>query len=413
MFQKFFKKQTLENVNLLLFLMSIASIFLSRFKIYPVLFMATAIFMGLYIWIFGGFRFTKVQKYMFLFCIWALFTTAIHSVTGFYNPSKELILKFTINICFFIVSSIYITQLENKNLKKYIIYTIEAIIIANFVQLIYIYINHGLFVGLLRGDFRNSSDAYIITSFSNILGAENKNIWASKVALTQAAYYFAIISGFNQCKRSFSKKVLMLAINALTILMLLSRTSQVAMMIPYIFVVFSFVNGKDFYKKYKKYIIAALSVVIILAGAVFFKKFFHLKLDMNDGGLTRVYIWVKFFSNMFQNTAILFGRGLGYAAHFVEHVVKRSESNLHNVILNITLEQGIIGATLYMAFIVSLFKEVVNKKNIVAFGAIVLVPFLTITTLQYLGYDNDLVLFFLLLYIFKSKGELNGRSGIR
>lgn len=413
MFQKIFKKQTLENINLLLFLMSIASIFLSRFKIYPVLFLGTSIFMGLYIWNFGGFKVTKVQKYIFLFCIWALFTTAIHSVNGFYNPSKGLIVKFTINIVFFFVSSIYITQVESKNLKKYIIYAIEAIIIANFIQLIYIYIVHGLFAGLLRGDFRNSSDAYIITSFSNILGAENKNIWASKIALTQAAYYFIVTVEFNEYKRSFGKKALIFVINVLTILMLLSRTSQLAMMLPYAFVVFNLVKGKDFYQRYKKYIMAVLGVCIILAGAVFFKKFFHLKLDMNDGGLTRIYIWVKFFSNMFQNTAILFGRGLGYAAHFVEHVVKRSESNLHNVILNITLEQGIVGATLYMAFIVNLFKAVANRKNIVAFGSIVLVPFLIVTTLQYLGYDNDLVLFFLLLYIFKSKGELNGRSGIR
>lgn len=57
---------------------------------------------------------------------------------------------------------------------------------------------------------------------------------------------------------------------------------------------------------------------------------------MTDGGFTRLYIWKEFIISVF-DTHFIVGNGIGYSAYFIQDILGRFESNLHNVFLNIFL----------------------------------------------------------------------------
>ncbi|NGT79832.1 O-antigen ligase domain-containing protein, partial [Clostridium perfringens] len=93
------------------------------------------------------------------------------------------------------------------------------------------------------------------------------------------------------------------------------------------------------------------------------------------------------------------GNGIGYSAYFIQDILGRFESNLHNVFLNIFFELGIIGIVLYITFIIQFFKDFITRKNILKNLFMIIFPMLAIVCLQYLGYDNDLVVTLTLLII--------------
>ena len=59
-----------------------------------------------------------------------------------------------------------------------------------------------------------------------------------------------------------------------------------------------------------------------------------------------------------------------------------------------------MGIGAYISFLVFYFKEIINKSNIVKVIFTLLIPFGAITMLQYLGFDNDIVMFFILILVY-------------
>ncbi|EOU1940583.1 O-antigen ligase domain-containing protein, partial [Clostridium perfringens] len=150
--------------------------------------------------------------------------------------------------------------------------------------------------------------------------------------------------------------------------------------------------------KYRIGIYAVSGILFLGVLFIFFDKFFHLKFNMTDGGFTRLYIWKEFIISVF-DTHFIVGNGIGYSAYFIQDILGRFESNLHNVFLNIFFELGIIGIVLYITFIIQFFKDFITRKNILKNLFMIIFPMLAIVCLQYLGYDNDLVVTLTLLII--------------
>lgn len=70
---------------------------------------------------------------------------------------------------------------------------------------------------------------------------------------------------------------------------------------------------------------------------------------------------------------------------------------MHNFIFGIFLEQGIIIGTIYLLFHYSFIKKVI--LNFRFESLMILLPFYLIISLQYLGYDNDIVVYISLVHI--------------
>ena len=183
------------------------------------------------------------------------------------------------------------------------------------------------------------------------------------------------------------------------ILLLLSRTSQLAVLAPILFL--GIYNLKKVKYKYKKIIIPIIILCGIGSLIVLFDKFFHIKFDMSDGGFTRLYIWKESIIESFNNNFI-FGSGIGSSGVFVRNILMRSESNLHNVMINTLFELGAVGLIIYTTAIVAFVKKNFRRKDIIKNILVIGIPISIIFNLQYLGYDNDMVIFAVLICIFNS-----------
>lgn len=383
-----------RNYNLFLSL-TILSTFLAGIKIYTVLFSINIIFF-IYLVYKKSIRLKKLnwEKYILYFIGWTILNVII---SLFYkaNIDYKSFIKILLNLSFLFCTA---QMIENKILsidKKSLIRLLQIILLLNFVQVMWIYFEGGLFNDFLNGSLTSSSDsAYVIGNYNNIIGGENKNIWASKLTLIYLIYTYI------SCNKNFyikiREKIFFLIIGAITIILLLSRTSQLAIIAPIIFLIFNQIRKMEYKYRKKIYLISGILSVVCLI--VFFDKFFHLKFDMSDGGFTRLVIWKESILNLFESKMII-GNGIGSSGEFVTSQLMRTESNLHNVILNTFFELGLVGIIIYLSMIGSFIKNYFNKRNIFKAIFIFAIPSLIIFNLQYLGYDNDMVIFMLFIII--------------
>lgn len=375
---------------------TIFSIFLVDIKIYIPLF-ALNIFMVATLILTGDLK-LKLKKWnilMLIFMAWAIINVVLAVVFFKHSVSYSNLVKLNLNLGFLISISIIVDKSDIKVSKNNLINFMEFMIIINFIQIILIYLFGGLFGPFFSGGLTESSDtAYAVSAYNNIIGAEGKNIWAGKFLFLYVIYLYIITN--SKFKVSNLRAIIYTLLGILSLVLLLSRTVQLAVMIPIIFVFLYMIRNVNY-----KYRIAIYSIFIIGAiGAlvVFFDKFFHIKFDMTDGGFTRIIMWRKAFQEL-GDTYWLSGNGLGYSEVFIETVVNRKESNLHNVYINTFYELGLVGIGVYIASLVEFLRDVVNKENILRIIFILVVPFGMVTFLQYLGFDNDIVMLFALILI--------------
>ena len=376
--------------------LTIFSIFLIPLKLYVPLF-AINILLILMLILTGEvkIKLSKWQIAVILFMIWSIINSALAMFVFKTTVSIGTLIKLNLNMAFLLSTSIVLKDKRIKIKKGKLINFLEFIIIINFIQIILIYILGGL-VGMLFSNalMQSSDSAYAISAYYNVIGATNKNIWAAKFALIYIIYIY--LTSNEGIKLNKIRKLIHIIIGLTTTFLLLSRTAQIAIILPLLFIIFYSIRNINY--KYKVIIYFIFAVLSIFVGFVLFDKFFHIKFDMTDGGYTRLYIWGEAIKNIW-NSHWITGNGIGYSGHFIETVVDRTESNLHNVYLNIFFEMGLMGIGAYISFLVFYFKEIINKSDIVKVIFTLLIPFGAITMLQYLGFDNDIVVFFILILV--------------
>lgn len=386
----------LKNFESILYL-TIFSIFFIPLKLYIPLF-GINILLVLTLLLTGELRLnlSKWQISIILFMIWSIINSSLAIFIFKTDISIGTLVKLNLNMAFLLSASIVLQHRKISINKEKLINFLEFIIIINFIQIILIYILGGL-VGMLFSNalMQSSDSAYAISSYYNVIGASNKNIWAAKFAFIYIIYIY--LTSSENIKLNKIRKVIHIIIGLITTFLLLSRTAQIAIILPLLFIIFYSIRNINY--KYKIIIYVIFSVLSIFAGVVLFNKFFHIKFDMTDGGYTRLYIWVEAIKNIWKSHWIT-GNGIGYSEYFIQTVVDRTESNLHNVYLNIFFEMGLMGIGAYISFLVFYFKEIINKSNIVKVIFTLLIPFGVITMLQYLGFDNDIVMFFILILVY-------------
>lgn len=385
----------LNNFESILYL-TIFSIFFIPIKLYVPLFAINILFV-LMLLLTGELKLnlSKWQIAVMLFIGWSIINTALSIFIFKTDISIGSLIKLNLNMTFLIAASMVLKDERININKERLVNFLEFIIIINFIQIVLIYILGGL-VGMLFSNalMQSSDSAYAISSYYNVIGAANKNIWAAKFTFLYIIYiYLTSNESINLNKK---RKLIYIIIGVITTLLLLSRTAQLAIILPLLFIAFYSIRNINL--KYKVAIYSIFAVLSAVLGFILFDKFFHIKFDMTDGGYTRLYIWGEAIKNIWKSHWIT-GNGIGYSAHFIETVIDRTESNLHNVYLNMFFEMGLIGVGAYISFLIFYFKEIINKSNIVKIIFTLVIPFVAITMLQYLGFDNDIVMLFILILV--------------
>lgn len=387
-----------------LFIFSLFSIFLN-IPIYPIFF-TSVIIVGIYSLYKDGFRKSlkevKLNQWLLAsFLLWAVVITLIR-----FTDYPSILIKLILNLVFLLIFSLIIQKRNNESLRRIVVKSIRYIIILNFIQLLWIYIPNNLFYEVLfNGGFENSITRYVISEYSHIIGISNKNIWAVKLALFQILYLYDL---------SYHEKVgksnyILVFISIFNMLFLLSRTAQVVYILALVYFVFERVN-RVITKKIKIVFYTIGGVILLGIGYIFVDKILNIKLDVTDGGYVRLIYWQTFFENI-TKTHFLTGNGLLSARAFLEAYSPYyiGESNMHNVFLNTWLDFGLIGLILYIGFLGGTLYWTNQFRININFIFIIVVPLLFSFMLQYLGYDNDIVLYILCAYLIS---QINNKAEV-
>lgn len=367
-------------ISTILYSLFIISLFL-KIRVYFVIMILIILFNFLFL------KKIKLKKYQ----IFSILLIGYTIFSWFYTQGNEMKNLNTLKMILgFSYISVFENSFKNFNPKSYIIFwkkinkVLKILITLNFFQILFIYIKNN--IPLLQIFYlKNSSMAYII-NFNDVymfVGNENKNIWSTKLGIIAIIYYF---TQKHIIKERVNKKIIILSI--LTILLILSRTGILFLSI------FLFLNILENISFNRKVVFFIPSIPFVYEiGNIFYKRILRINFNnMHDGGMTRLYNWNLFRLNYFKENYIL-GIGLGGTKKFlIKYNTILADGHMHNVILNILLELGMIGGILYFLLITNIFLE--SRKYLKSSNIVLFFPFFIVLMLQYMGYDNDVVAYF-------------------
>lgn len=382
-----------------LYLSTLISIFF-KIKLYPII-MLVFIFFTIYDYKFKyNIKIIKENIFIFLFLVLSILQFI------FFNKNIENIkhlLKIIINIGFLFAFSINKASfIDEKNIEK-IMKVIKFLTIGTFLQILLLYFVKDINIFSFF-NIQDSGEAYII-NFKNVpflLGNANKNIWSTKIIFLEI---ILLTYWYKKEKINYFYLILVL----FNCILLLSRTGYLALI-----VYFGCLFFYNFLKKVKEIkrgklfkiiIIAIIIVMFFIMSNIIFEKFLRIDFSFfkeeylrrqNDGGSSRIKNWEIFFKYYFQESP-LSGIGLGNTKKFLLKYNGYPDDNMHNFLLNCFLEQGLIIGIVYVLFHFNFIKKVV--KNLKMESIVLILPFYAIISLQYLGYDNDIVVYMTLVYI--------------
>jgi len=119
----------------------------------------------------------------------------------------------------------------------------------------------------------------------------------------------------------------------------------------------------------------------------------------NDGMGIRLVYWKAFFQHFTEISPM--GNGFLSAPEFLSKYANfyRGEPHIHNTFLTAYLELGIVGLLSFISFLWFFFKESAAKFSNLRFQFLLFLPLLSIMMILYSGYDNDVVLYLILMFL--------------
>ncbi|PFB59979.1 hypothetical protein CN268_16465 [Bacillus anthracis] len=384
------KMKNYDKIIIYLIMVATFSLFLEM-KIYIPLFLLITLMCLPY--------FKQVNRWQ-IYLLFFLLYGGLLNVFYFNNFEINLYIKFIVNLGFLLVVPNFIEKVKiDSEFNKRFKLCLELIIILSFIQIIYVYMSQNLSLSYFL-NIQNSIDAYAISRGADpIFGHSNKNIWASKLFLVQLLYFKFILND-----KIKIREFLILSIFVINIMLLLSRTAQMAMIIPFIYLFYKKIYIKNNYIKF--FVICLIPMLLFGFIEVVTDVILRIGDPSTDGGASRISLWKAFFEH-FNETHYMIGNGIyssyGFLMQYVPHYLVNT--NMHNFIINIAMETGIIGVCIYILFLLGLFRKLILglKGYKGEFCIVFILPLVLIMSLQYLGYDNDIVVYLVLLFLIKKR----------
>jgi len=374
-------------------IISIVSIGSTYVKLYPVFFTVFCILCVL--------NCIELQKNILITSL-ALMSAVLFATLINVNQAFDLTAfsKFFVNIVFFIFCASYCQHISRREVIGIFSFSAFIFLSLSFMQAVFLVAVESLWnLPFRQGD---SSVYYFIQDAGRIyFGDQNKNIWASKVAI------FLIISLFcGYSSRVFKVQYLLsLIFGAFCLVYVSSRTAQLA--------VLAFLAGLFFYHIWvvKRWRILSIALAMLTLYAVVYVASFLMRVNYadifsvlteqkvqnhGDGLLARIIIWKYIFMNV-NLMDYISGNGVLSFPFYTGGTFY--ENNPHNVFLNILLDFGLVAFVLYFILLWLVFRG--GGGKFVMMG-----PFVVIASSQYLGYDAELLIFFAFVMAIGSKNFL-------
>ena len=388
---------TLNKFLFNIYCLSIFSIFIP-ITIYP-LFFASFIIFNLVFFISNSKNYfsPKTIKLIFTSFIF-IFISSISLICNIDTSELKQFFKIIINFLFLMNAIYFINTNFSIFLRrsKVIQYLLEAIISFTFVQVVFNVFSTNFWLMPFTG-ISDSAMAYTIVEPTIIFGVPEKNIWATKIAFIQIIYFSLMY--FKYFSSGKLKFFLLSFFSLFNIIYTFSRTALLIFMLFilffYLWKIFYVYKGK-FLRLILVFLLLIISIPIIL---YIYQKLFHITLDSADGLASRFILW-KLFFDKFEYFNLLYGNGILFAKHLVAKYSILNNDNFHNVFLNIFSDQGILGLLFYVYILRIIFFNYRLAKKLKRYISFVLfLPFFVCINSQYLGYDNDIIVFFTFIFI--------------
>ena len=372
-----------------LFLLSLISMFLPA-KIYPVIFLVSSFFF---------YRETPQIKFpnwsiaLAVFSAYAVISYLIN------NPGEPLaltnIIKLVINFCFLFLSINWLGSRDNESLINKLDIVLLIVLALSLVQLL---IYHQAYdFSLILGSDSSGQASTLYRDSLFYWGLDDKNMFGARIALM--GFSFIVIPIVLKNKLSTWRIVFVFLIAFLS----LSRTPIVALILGVFMLIWSSVS-----KKWK------IVLVILIAISLPFVLQKVIRVDSltssNDGMGIRLVYWKAFFQHF--DTISPLGNGFLSAPGFLETYADfyRGESHIHNTFLSTYLQMGVVGFFSFVAFLIWFAQECWRKMDNPRLWLSLFLPILAIMMILYSGYDNDVVMYFCLIYLIGSLQEINFKN---
>jgi hypothetical protein len=360
-----------------LFCLSVAAMFLPL-KVYPVVFMLAATY---FLW---ETKKVLAEKWAFalaVFGVYALISFWLHYTGQTFELTN--IIKLAVNFIFLYAAVVWMHHRDNSRLLQLLDYTFILIFILVALQL---WVYHQAMGYRLVGGSTSSGQASVLYNKSLFFwGLDDKNMFGARIALLGFVFILLPLVLFKRV--SMIRIVLIFALAFLS----LSRTPIVALLIG-LGLLFWMVSGKWW----------RLALVAIILGVTPYVLQKVIRIDnitaSNDGMGVRLVYWKAFFGN-FENISPL-GNGFMSAPEFLSTHADffHGEPHIHNTFLSTYLELGIIGFASYLLFLVFFFKFCYQKHPDSCYWLLTIAPLVAIMMILYSGYDNDLILYLILIF---------------
>ncbi|WP_257658189.1 O-antigen ligase family protein [Parapedobacter lycopersici] len=365
---------------------SIVSVFIP-IKIYPLVFLLAALCFYIdtprllrHYWVFFLALFTAYAGWIFLTDLPANHTEIIN------------FLKLPINFSFLYFAAGWVTQRDNTALIRRIDLTLHVVLALTLIQLLVYHEATGF--QWIAGSSTSAKGSALYRPVLYFWGLIDKNMFGARIALL--GFIYLLVPVIRQHRILWWRILLVFLLAWLS----LSRTPVVALLIGVyglLWLVFS-VRWR-----------IMLVVVALLATPFVAQKVIRIDTitASNDGMGVRVEYWKTFIEHFTEISPL--GNGFMSGSAFLSQYARfyHGEPHIHNTFMSCYLDFGIIGLLSYGLFLYFFYRFCLKQQPGKSFWWIAFAPLLAIMMILYSGYDNDIILYLVLILLLGSSRAIN------
>lgn len=369
-----------------LFLISLTSIFIP-WKVYPFFFLISSLLFLRESWPF------HLDKWMISLGVYLCYGLLIFALTYSGTPLEiGNAAKLLVNSIFLVCSVHWLSKRENTSLTHFLDWTLGLLLLVSLLQLL---IYHASFdFRLILGSDTSGQASGLYRPALYYWGLDDKNMFGARIALL--GFVFVFIPVLQKQKLSALRILFVFLIAFLS----LSRTPMVALLIGIFALTWMILERK-------------WRIVLLVAMAIALPFFLTqvVRIDSitssNDGMGIRIVYWTAFLSHFSELS--IWGGGFLEAKSFLQENARfyRGEPHIHNTFMTTYVEFGIIGFLAFTAFVGLFFHACLQRTKQAGLWIVLFLPIIAIMMILYSGYDNDVVIYFVLIWLVGSQQAID------
>lgn len=296
-------------------------------------------------------------------------------------------LKLPINLGYLYFAVGWLSQRDNTRLLRWVDITLHVVLGLTLLQLLLYHQAAGF--RWLGGVPSSAHGSALYREADYFWGLADKNMFGARIALL--GFVYVLLPVVQNGKLVVWRILLVSALAWLS----LSRTPMVALFLGIFCLLWAGTTVRW------RVVLSALALIAIPFLA---ERVIRIEsiLASNDGMGVRLVYWKAFLQHF---TAISpLGNGFMSGGDFLSRYADfyHGEPHIHNTFFNCYLDFGIVGLVSYAAFLFYFYRFCMHERRNSGFWWVAFLPLLAILLILYSGYDNDIVLYLMLVFLLGS-----------